>query len=1454
MFVKNFIYKLKELKQKSLDKFANLLYDYGGYVYDRPCTFIICSLICCLFLTCGFYFKEHEKDIYKLYSISNSYAYETNETINDFFYKSRRCFILVESNVNLLKPKILRELQKFEEGTKDIEVDLSEINECKSNSDLPPEQSHVAKELYKTLIQRSEENLKSGKINGSLFDYSDLDENGKSILSGQGQDNNDGVFIEGDNKNDEDTTINNNNNNNDDNNNDDNNNDEDDNNNDDNNNDDDNNNNEDDEDNEEEDEEKQKSLREKLYRKIYDILKKRKENMVLNENNPNVNFGDYKEDVFYPYQYIPPMLIKADRCKLQNVFGDKNLNIDLREASDGLKKEITYTLEDICEKKYGDCNFSSLFLYYEKGNGYIDYPIKVDNLDFYVNRKTYKEMMFRGILGNMVYEKSGSKYIIKSANALMTVIPLLNSHTYEPYALAYEKKLIDYVRYYNLDDIIQDEETYDNNYPFIRFHVFTDRSLEDEVDRISKIDNLTRLLLLIGVLLIFMYALFNNVTSVLYRSKPLCAVMGIFCGFLGFLSGSGFLYFLGVKSVPPAETVPFLVIGVGVDDVFVILNSYSLLFMVKDNKKRIQMCLKDSALAITVTTLTNIIAFLISAISPFYSICAFSLFTASSLFFGYLMVLTFLLSFLCIEAKLEKKKRNIFTGTFHLFRSIFMKSSKEKKKNKNGNNENNTHDDDKKKDLSLEVKNNDDDYENISIYEWIHNLYLFEESINKKKKNLAVVYASNGKSSINNMNEHGLPDPSKIVSIEDVKKRNIRTDDVSIKKEEEGYYYKDDNNKNDKIGKKKIKDSSNVTLLSKKEENNELDVYYENLNEKTNDKNKMNNIKSSKLKSNTDKNDTIINNRPSSDEECKEEKKKKINVLNDVFNDITIKPNENILLDRGDIIKSSGYDSSYNDLQSSSLLNPSSNEVLNKTTMVYDQTYSNDNKKEKKSSKKLVKDIKKNDMIHDDSYDIINNNNKNIVSSSNEINNSNNTNKFNNNSTELATKDTQQFINGYDKNIYLLSSHDNALFYKYIYEEPKGNIGKYFRSLVKNYYVPFLSSKFGKTIVYIMFTIIIALSLYGCTLMKKGIKYDKAFPVDSYVRRFTTAKIKYFPDFGDFIEVYYFDKNFINKYRGLENNTKEVASSFLYSDLTDRQIMNSPKINKNVHWENTNLQEELINMHNTLESQEFVTSVANGFTFFLNKNKSSLRKENPQEFYEIFANWLKKDFVGNLFKNDFVFLNGKLVAWRFHYFQKNVDDSEISSKWLKACKQITKLENHNVQMVCFHLSSIFNETDESIIEVTLINLGITILTILVVTAYIIKGFYSCVIIALIIFLIDLCIFGFMCLCGITMNIISMVILVLSVGFSIDHTSHIVQAFSHSMGRTRDEKMKESLHLMIGPVLHSGLSTWFVISTLFFSNKDFTVIFFQTLSLVLFFSITFSSMFLPVLLSSFGPLN
>ncbi|CAA9986327.1 patched family protein, putative [Plasmodium knowlesi strain H] len=1417
---------LKDLKQKSLDSFSNVLYDYAGFVYERPCKIIIVSLLGCLLLSMGFYYREHEKNIYKLYSISNSYACETNETINAFFHKSRKAFIMVESNCNLLKPHILKELKQFEDGTKEIKVDLTEINECGKDSEPPPVQTEASKEVYNILLKKQDVNAnldwkpnfkrlnfnfalnKLLGLKNKLTEYKNDDtkkgkqkkENGKDKKKGNDDD-------EDDDEDDDD----------------------------------------DEEDDEEEDDKKEgendtsesnpngennsgntssgdgnqvKGFQDKITNMVDEKIKwlkvqitnlmngKTDVNTLQEKQMSNVNLSDFEGDTFFPPYYIPPMLLKGDRCQLQNVFKEKNLNINLREASEELKKQITFTMEDICEKKYNDCNLSSIFLYYEKGNAKYENPIKVDNLDFYVNRKTFKEMVLKGILGNMQYKEGPFSYTITSANAIMTVIPLLNSSTYEPYVLAYEKKLIDYVRSYNIDEVIKNEETNDGNEPFVKFHVFTERSLEDEVDRISKIDNLTRLLFIIGVCLIFLYALFNNVTSVLYRSKPLCAVMGILCGFLGYLAGSGFLFFLGVKSVPPAETVPFLVIGVGVDDVFVILNSYSLLFMIKDNKKRIQLCLKDSALAITVTTLTNIIAFLISSVSPFYSICSFSLFTASSLFFGYLMVLTLLLSFLCIEGKLEKKKRNVFSGTALLFCSFFRKGKNKGKgvtpsgscaalpnapTTQSGTGASAPRGDatgtPEQNNLSLDVSQNEEDYkktppeyENISIYEWIHNLYLFEESFNKKKKN-ATVYSSNEISSKGCNNENGMQ--TYLTSHDRLTLENVGLDNKDMKKRKGGAAMNETSGKsrNDHMALNYYTSAmaeGGVTPMEDEEEQ-------------------------PSSSSTPPMGQDILE--VEEGQVLRTKGEKKITIVNDIFaspsGTPTDTPNAN---DLDDNVADTG--------------------VMRGGATTARLGFP-------RERKNLLQDREKGLLCGDygDHHHY-------------------------NNSTEMATKDTLLLSNLHDtdkKNIYLLSSHDNALFYKYIYEEPKGNIGKYFRSLVKNYYVPFLSSSVGKAIVYVIFSFILMLSIYGCTLMKKGIKYDKAFPVDSYVRLFSEAKTKYFPHYGDMIEVYYFDKDFINKYRQLNNQVDVVSSSFLYSDRTDREMMKNPKLNRNIHWEVKDLQNEILEMNDEIEEQDFVSGVANGFTLFLNSNSKKLKNETPEQFYDTFVDWIQYDFVGNLFKNDFIFLNRKLIAWRYFYFQTNVDDSEISSKWLKTCKKISKLDDHNVQLQCFHISSIFNETDEAIIEVTLINLGITIITILFATAYIIKGFNSCLIIALIIFLIDLCIFGFMCLCGITVNIISMVILVLSVGFSIDHTSHIVQAFTHSMGKTRDEKMKESLHLMIGPVLHSGLSTWFVISTLFFSNKDFTVIFFQTLSLVLFFSVTFSCMLLPVLLSSFGPL-
>ncbi|CXH87015.1 lipid/sterol:H+ symporter, putative [Plasmodium berghei] len=1348
---------VSKIKHYSLNKFSNCLYKYAGFVYDRPYTIIFLSLIGCGLLSTGFYYKENEKDVFKLYSIANAYTYDNGKMINDFFHRNRNAIILIESNFNLLQGHILNELKKFEDNIFDIQIDCSEVLECKVD-DIGVEQTEVAKKVFDKLNKNIDPNvnydwkpsLSSLNFKFSLNNLLRFKKKNKTNLDKS-----------------EET----------------------------------------DDDEDEEDEEKEEpnnnedmeysGIRTKLknginffYEKI-EILKKLytslkgKKIVMPHEEKIAPTFEEFENDVFYPPYYIPPLLVKNDRCILKNVFQHKKLDINLRTVSDSLKKEITFKLDDLCQKKYGQCERSSIFLYYENGNAKIGDPIKVDNLNFYVNRKSYKGMILKSIFGNPQYTQNGSNYVINYANSLVTILHLHNSYTYEPYALAFEKKLIDYVRNYNINHAINsDEETNDGNPGYVRFHVFAERSFEDEVDRISKLDKLTMLLFLIGIFFIFMYVLFNNVTSVLYRSKPLCAIVGIFCGFLGYLAGFGFLFFIGIKTVPPAETVPFLVIGVCVDDVFVIINSYSLLFMIKDDRKRIQMCLRDSAVPITVTTLTNVIAFLISAVSPFYAIYSFSLFTTSALFFSYILVITILVSILCIEARLEKEKKNIFSPIISLVSSCFCKDSINKINNSLPNNN----------ELSLEILTEEEqekacaEYESLSIYQWIHNLYLFEESINNKKNKPSSKSKNKG------------DDQCTIVDVapggRDFKGCKQTSKHRGNYKNTSKCITNSDNNL-----KKNIQDStskvypSNVNQNIQKTEHDNSNIYsHYNINDDINRRNDIN-----------------------------------------------------------------GYDGN-------------ENEELSGRTVEYDNTKINNNYTSQISLEKDLRSIEVNSsssVLHisnDISSSCLNNSNaiQNLKNDDNDCSkNEYNKDIYNNNEgNRNKAKDCEinNYTKGENKKIYMLSSHDNVLFYKYIYKEPKGNIGKCFRKLIKNYYIPFLSSRIGKTIVYLLFSFIIILSIYGCTFIKKGIRYVKAFPSDSYIRMFIEQRAIHFPNLGDIIEVYYFDKNFLNKYRKLRNEyfDDDISNSYLSFSFSNNIDNNEEPsdvepTNTNIRWEKTTIHEKLKQVHENLDKQDFIAGISNGFNFFVNNNSKQLESEDPDAFYNTFINWVKYDYTGNMFKDDFIFLNKKLVAWRFKYVQKNTDDSEDSSMWLKKCNEIAKIEDENIQLLCFHISSIFYETDEIIMDITLKTMGITIFTILFVTAYIVEGFSSCFIIAMIILLIDLSIFGFMCLCGITVNIISMVILVLSIGFSIDHTSHIVQAFTHSVGRTRNEKMKESLYLMMGPVLHSGLSTWCIISTLFFSNKDFTVIFFQTLSLVLFFSVIYSSMFLPVLLSSIGPL-
>eukprot|EP00918_Siedleckia_nematoides_P105171 GHVU01229669.1.p1 GENE.GHVU01229669.1~~GHVU01229669.1.p1 ORF type:complete len:277 (+),score=68.82 GHVU01229669.1:1-831(+) len=106
--------------------------------------------------------------------------------------------------------------------------------------------------------------------------------------------------------------------------------------------------------------------------------------------------------------------------------------------------------------------------------------------------------------------------------------------------------------------------------------------------------------------------------------------------------------------------------------------------------------------------------------------------------------------------------------------------------------------------------------------------------------------------------------------------------------------------------------------------------------------------------------------------------------------------------------------------------------------------------------------------------------------------------------------------------------------------------------------------------------------------------------------------------------------------------------------------------------------------------------------------------------------------------------------------------------------------------------------------------------------------------------------------GVQLNILTMILLILSIGFSVDYTVHMAHTFAHCLGASHDLRVIETLVLMGNPVTHGAVSTWLGILVMLPRPEYVLQLFFKMLTLVLAFGLFHGILILPVLLSFFGP--
>ena len=117
--------------------------------------------------------------------------------------------------------------------------------------------------------------------------------------------------------------------------------------------------------------------------------------------------------------------------------------------------------------------------------------------------------------------------------------------------------------------------------------------------------------------------------------------------------------------------------------------------------------------------------------------------------------------------------------------------------------------------------------------------------------------------------------------------------------------------------------------------------------------------------------------------------------------------------------------------------------------------------------------------------------------------------------------------------------------------------------------------------------------------------------------------------------------------------------------------------------------------------------------------------------------------------------------------------------------------------------------------------------------------------------IEMGILGFMCLWGISLDIISLLCLIMCIGFSVDFSAHISYAYISAEG-SPEERIQHAMHSLGLPILQSGISTIIGILALAFASSYIFQAFFKIVFLVILFATWHGLFVLPVLLLIIRP--
>jgi len=156
-----------------------------------------------------------------------------------------------------------------------------------------------------------------------------------------------------------------------------------------------------------------------------------------------------------------------------------------------------------------------------------------------------------------------------------------------------------------------------------------------------------------------------------------------------------------------------------------------------------------------------------------------------------------------------------------------------------------------------------------------------------------------------------------------------------------------------------------------------------------------------------------------------------------------------------------------------------------------------------------------------------------------------------------------------------------------------------------------------------------------------------------------------------------------------------------------------------------------------------------------------------------------------------------------------------------------------------------------IVQEALLNLGLALAAVFVITMLILANFGASVLVMLCVVLVDVDILGLMYLWGLSIDSVAIINLVLAIGLAVDYSVHVAHAFVQTPG-TKQERVDKALEEMGTAVIHGAFSTFLAVLVLSTSKSYIFRIFFKQFFGICLFGAAHGLCLLPVLLSLVGP--